>query len=140
MTAERWRTHAEILAVLARFEGLVTGYVPPAAYAIGLLPAVPRSAAEVFPMVSDGGRRLPASVLATVCGHVRGTATYRLTRAQLSDAIERLAPAEACTDYDHPNLVAWRAVAARAEQRTDAVIVAVFVQHRADSLWASPMS
>ena len=38
-----------------------------------------------------------------------------LSRAELAAAVESLAPAEACTALDHPNLAAWREVLAELE-------------------------
>ena len=53
---------------------------------------------------------LPGVVLAKVLGHDGSTATVPLTQAQLEAAVDSLAPAEACTTVEHPNLAAWRTV------------------------------
>ena len=66
-------------------------------------------------------------MLATVCGHARGTATYVLDEERLQEAIDLLAPVEACTAYDHPNLAAWRRLRAEVADRPDAQVVAVFL-------------
>jgi hypothetical protein len=53
-------------------------------------------------------------------GHDGSTAAIPLTRLQLEQAIACLAPAVACTYYDHPNLAEWR-------RSTGADIVAEFI-------------
>ena len=125
MTDARWTTTEEITAARERLEDAIDGYERPAAYALGL--AVPGEPEAVFPLVNQGANFLPAVVLATVCGHVRGTATYVLDGQRLQEAIDLLAPAEACTAYDHPNLAAWRRLRAEVTDRPDAQVVAVFL-------------
>ncbi len=127
MTDERWTTTEEIAAARQRMEDAIEGYERPAAYALGLTAGPGAAAGEVFPRVNRGENFLPAVVLATVCGHVRGTATYQLDRRQLQEAIDLLAPAEACTQYDHPNLAVWRQLRAASADRPDAQVVAVFL-------------
>jgi hypothetical protein len=124
VTDERWTTTEEITAAREGLEDAIDGYERPAAYALGL--AVPGEPEAVFPLVNQGANFLPAVVLATVCGHVRGTATYVLDGQRLQEAIDLLAPAEACTAYDHPNLAAWRRLRAEVD-RPDAEVVAVFL-------------
>ena len=46
---------------------------------------------------------------------------------QLAAAVESLAPAQACTAVDHPNLAAWRAALADLEGNPAREAVAVFV-------------
>ncbi len=127
VTHERWTTVEELAAARKRLEEAIDGYEPPAAYALGLIRDGDGAAEEVFPRVNRGGNYLPAIVLATVCGHVRGTATYVLDEQRLQEAIELLAPAEACTAMEHPNLAAWRQVRAELADRPDARVVAVFL-------------
>ena len=55
-----------------------------------------------------------------------GTRAYELTLQELDRAISLLAPAEACSDFTHPNLAAWREVRQEAESLTDPRPVAVF--------------
>jgi hypothetical protein len=64
----------------------------------------------VFGAVNGVGsiHRLPAAVLASVCGYTSRTATFRLTAAELGEAVTRLAPAEAALHWEHPNLWSWR--------------------------------
>lgn len=47
-------------------------------------------------------------VLAFVCGHSAGTATYEVSAEQLNEAAALLAPADAAVHMDHPNLWSWR--------------------------------
>ncbi|MFD7074861.1 inositol monophosphatase family protein [Nocardioides sp. NPDC059952] len=66
--------------------------------------------------------------MATVVGHKRGTAAYRLTRQQLERAIELISPAEAYVDYDHPNLWTWRdRLRPALTEDPEAEVVAVFI-------------
>ena len=139
VTDERWTTPEDLASARERLEAAINGYERPAAYALGLAggdgavvddgAAAENGAAaeDVFPRVNRGGNFLPAVVLATVCGHVRGTATYALDEQRLQQAIDLLAPAEACTDLDHPNLAAWRQVRAELADRPGAQVVAVFL-------------
>ncbi len=127
MTDERWTTPEEIAAARERMEAAIGGYERPAAYALGLAREDGAAAGGVFPLINSGANFLPAVVLATVCGHVRGTASYVLDEQRLQRAIDLLAPAEACTDYEHPNLVAWRQVRAELANQPSAQVIAVFL-------------
>ena len=60
-------------------------------------------------------------------GHDGSTASLPLSRAELAAAVESLAPAEACTDLDHPNLAAWREVLAELDGNPAREAQAVFV-------------
>lgn len=103
--SERWETVEEISAARRRFEESLPGWRRPAAYGVGR----PGGADGIeFVRVNDGEHPLPAAVLATVCGYRSTTGSFRLSKAELSRAIDLLAPAEACTAYEHPNLWAWR--------------------------------
>jgi hypothetical protein len=109
---ESWSTPAQIAAELAGLEAgleaaLGAPWERPLAWGI---------------MHEDGGGRivvdraeagdqrhpLAMTVLAVVAGDRGGTHTARIDAALLEAAIAMLAPAEACTDYDHPNLRTWR--------------------------------
>jgi hypothetical protein len=127
VTDERWTTAEEIAAARERMEAAIEGYERPAAFALGLAGEDGAAAGDVFPRVNSGANFLPAVVLATVCGHVRGTATYVLGEQGLQRAIDLLAPAEACTELDHPNLAAWRQVRAAMADRPGAQAVGVFL-------------
>jgi hypothetical protein len=102
--SERWATTEEIAAARRRFEAALPGWRPPMAYGVARLD----DGRIEFARVNVGDHALPAVVLATVCGHRAGSASYRLDAVGLGRAIELLAPAEACTAYEHPNLAAWR--------------------------------
>jgi hypothetical protein len=124
---ERWTTTEEIAAARERMEDAIDGYERPAAYALGRTVTSGPAPGDVFPVVNRGEAFLPAVVLATVCGHVRGTATYVLDGERLQQAIDLLAPAAACTALEHPNLAAWRRLRAELTDRPDARVVAVFL-------------
>jgi len=66
-------------------------------------------------------------VLAKTIGYASGTSTHVLSLAELTHAINGLAPAEACTTMDHPNLRAWRDIVAEVESNPYRGIVAVFI-------------
>jgi hypothetical protein len=104
---EEWSTKEDIAAAMERFEAGIEGWVRPAAHGIA-------SADGTFVTVNIAEHRLPAVVLATVLGHRTGTVSYPVTADQLDRAIDLLTPAEACTEYDHPNLAAWRRIRAGA--------------------------
>jgi hypothetical protein len=123
---ERWATTGEIAAAQRRFEAGLPGWRPPAAYGVGRLGADGRAE---FARIDLGDHPLPGVVLATVCGHPGGSASYRLDAAGLRRAIGLLAPAEACRAYEHPNLLAWRQL--RRELRAGDTVLAVFAADRA---------
>jgi len=74
--------------------------------------------------------RLPAAVLASVCGYTSRTATFLLSGAELAEAVSRLAPAEAALHWEHPNLWSWRELLDGAEPAS--TFVAFFVADPAD--------
>jgi hypothetical protein len=119
---ERWETTEEVLAALRRFEAGIPGWQAPAAYGVGRRGGDGR---VEFARIDRGDHPLPGVVLATVCGHRAGSASYLLDAAILRRAIELLAPAEACTAYDHPNLIAWRQLHGQLDQHD--TVIAVFV-------------
>jgi hypothetical protein len=120
---ERWETREEVLAARIRYESGIPGWRCPSLYAVGTRQDDGRIR---FPFICHGDHPLPAVVMATICGHEHGSAGYDLTVEQLSDAISRLAPAEACQDWDHPNLAAWREVRRAVTDDSVQRIVAVF--------------
>jgi uncharacterized protein (DUF952 family) len=119
-SAEQWPTPEEIAAARQRFEAAIPGWVAPRAYGLGRL----AGDRVEFVRVNVAEHPLPAVVLATVCGHRGGSASYRLDAAGLARAVNLLAPAEVCTAYDHPNLAAWRRLL---PELGDDSAVAVFV-------------
>jgi hypothetical protein len=117
--AEGWRTPEEIAAARDRFEAAIPGWRPPARYGVGR-----RVDADVeFARINTEHHRLPAAILATVCGHRGGSASYPLTLADLDRAIALLGPAEADTSQPHPNLWAWRGLRARLTDTDEAIAV-----------------
>lgn len=63
-------------------------------------------------------RPLPAVVLAYVCQHNTGSATYTLTVDEMQRAIDLLTPAEAAIHIPHPNLWSWRDLVEAADERS----------------------
>jgi hypothetical protein len=120
---ERWPTAGDVRAAGIRYAEQIPGYEPPVAYGVGRLDADE----IIFGHVNDvgGTHLLPAVILAFVCGHSAGTATYRLSAETFAGAIRLLAPAEACMIFDHPNLWSWRTLVEASI--LDATFVAVFV-------------
>jgi hypothetical protein len=125
MTAA-WTTPAELDAARETIAASIEGWVPPAAYAVGLTSAT-SSAEYEFPVINVGDHYLPAVVLAKTIAYSSGTSTHVLSVAELTHAINGLAPAEACTTMDHPNLRAWREMLAEVESNPFRGIVAVFI-------------
>ena len=119
---ERWATKEEIHAARERLEAGHAGWVRPAAYGVG----VHRDGETTFGLTNVGTSPLPAIVLAIECGHTSGSAAYELTPDRLAEAMAALAPAEACTELQHPNLVEWKRLAAEIEAKGGQA-VAVFV-------------
>ncbi|MBX6748152.1 MAG: hypothetical protein IRY85_00525 [Micromonosporaceae bacterium] len=117
---ERWATLEEIVAARDRFEAAIPGWQPPAAFGVG------RRVGDgvEFARINTERHQLPAVIMATVCGHRQGSASYRLTPGDLDRAIELLAPAEADTSQPHPNLWAWRELRARLADTAE--LIAVF--------------
>ena len=120
--AEAWSTTDDLVAARTRFAAAIPGYVTPASYTVA------RRDGErlTFGHLNVDGtlHQLPSAVLATVCGHVAGAATYDLSAAQFDAAIELLTPAEAATHVEHPNLWSWRAL--RADATPTSTYVAYF--------------
>ncbi|RJS45039.1 hypothetical protein [Nocardioides cavernaquae] len=110
-----------LAALRSEYSARIDGWVAPLAWGVAV--------GGSFPHVNlPGGMHGLASVaLVLGIGHDGSTATREVTPEQLAAAIELLAPAEACTSVEHPNLVVWRsALAARAP------LSAVFVADAAD--------
>ena len=127
-----WSTPEGLRAVRESIAATIPGWSAPAAYAVGI--GAGSGSREVgFPHVNaDGVHHLPAVVLAKVVGHPGGTATYDVTEDQLRSAVDTLAPAEACTAVEHPNLRAWRALLKQAQEVPGLTLTAVFVADLAD--------
>jgi hypothetical protein len=128
MTDLDWSTPEGLAAIRDHLAARLDAWHPPVAHAVGLSPAS-SSPEWVFGHVNapGGTHGLPAVVLATILGHDGSTATLPLGRGELAAAVESLAPAEACTAMEHPNLAAWRTVLAELEGNPAREAVAVFV-------------
>jgi 2,3,4,5-tetrahydropyridine-2-carboxylate N-succinyltransferase len=110
---QEWRTPEALVEARHEIERTMPAYIRPAAYALGIAIIGPSGVVldTMYPTVNLGtSHLLPAAVLAAACGYETGTAVKHLDPATLTAAIERLAPAEACVEADHPNLRAWRTV------------------------------
>ncbi len=123
-----WSTPAGLAAIKEHLAGRIDGWVQPVAHAVGVSSASSNPDWE-FPHVNvPGGRHgLAAAVLASVLRHDGSTATLPMTSAHLEAAIEALAPAEACTELEHPNLAAWRTALGHADDNPARELIAVFV-------------
>ena len=129
MTQPDWSTPEGLAAIKDAIAETIPGWSPPTAYAVGISSATSSPEPE-FPHVNrpGGGHNLPGVVLAKVLGHDGSTATVELTTAQLEAAAESLAPAEACTTSEHPNLAAWREVLGELRSNPARTAYAVFVR------------
>lgn len=123
-----WSTPEGIAAITQALASTIEGWQEPAAYAVGISSASSSPELE-FPHINPPGSAhgLPGVVLAKLLGHASGTQTYELSRPQLEAAVETLAPAQACTSVDHPNLAAWRTVLGELESNPARTAYAVFV-------------
>ena len=123
-----WSTPEGIAAITQALAATIEGWQEPAAYAVGISSASSSPELE-FPHINPPGSAhgLPGVVLAKLLGHASGTQTYELSRPQLEAAVETLAPAQACTSVDHPNLAAWRTVLGELESNPARTAYAVFV-------------
>ena len=127
-TDEAWSTDEDLRAARLRFVERLPGYEQPVAYGVGRLDDGELVLGHVN---RPGGQHLlPAVVLASVCGHSSGTATHVLTADQMAEAVARLAPAEAATHWDHPNLWSWRSLVNGGS--SDSTYVVFFVQNLDD--------
>lgn len=130
-----WSTPEGLKAIKEAVAATIPGWQPPAAYAVGLSSAS-SSPEPDFPHVNApaGAHNLPGVVLAKVLGHDGSTATIDLTATQLEAAVDALAPAEACTSVDHPNLAAWRRVLDELRSNPARTAYAVYVADLDDAV------
>jgi hypothetical protein len=126
--SETWVTDEDLSAARARFAAETPGFVFPRAYAV----ARRDGDSLTFGHVNEPGgiHRLPAAVLASCCDYVGTSGVYPLSREQLAEAVERLAPAEAATHWEHPNLWSWRELLAQADAGSE--FLAFFAVDAAD--------
>ena len=123
---ETWSTPEQIAAKLAEYEAaLAPHWERPLAWGILHQDAGGRIVVDRAE-VGEQRHLLAMTVLATVAGDRRGTHVARIDAAQLDAAITMLAPAEACTAYEHPNLRTWRYL--RGEIGESGTATAVFIR------------
>lgn len=114
-------TADEVDAFREALQASLRGFVMPTAYGVGVI----EGDAIRFPIVNRGGSHyLPAVVLASVLGYRSGSCAIRASADQLRQSVAKLAPVEACTDFKHPNLWAWRELL---QSSPNGEFVAVFV-------------
>ena len=120
---ESWTTLEDLAAARGRFAAGIPGYEPPKAFGVARVDAD----GLTFAHVNDVGgiHLLPAVILASVCGHRGGDATYELSAEAFAEVVRRLTPAGACAEIDHPNLWSWEPLLASADE--GASFVAIFV-------------
>jgi hypothetical protein len=117
---ERWETPEQIAAARSRYAAAIPGWQYPRLFGLGRLV----DGRVGFARINTAEHRLPAVVLATVCGHTAGSASYLLDVSDLDRALDMLAPAEADVSQPHPNLWAWRRF--RTDLGAGDVLVAIF--------------
>jgi hypothetical protein len=105
---ESWQTLDEIIAARTRIIASLSGWQHPAANGIGFVPLGEEPRAEHFPVVNTNDHVLPGAIASAVLGYRRGSCVLEVSRTALDLIIERLEPAEACTEVPHPNLWMWR--------------------------------
>ena len=110
---DAWPTDEDLRAAWHRFAASIPGYVQPTAYTLARRDTVGLTVGHLNK--PGGEHKLPAAVLASVCGYVNRSGVFRLTRDQVAEAVELLAPAEAATHWEHPNLWSWRELLSAAE-------------------------
>jgi hypothetical protein len=127
-SADPLDTPEKINAAMVAMTEAMPGWVPPAAYGVALVAGgTPGIASARFPVVNVGVHGFPALALGEITGRRDETATYVLSADQLERAVAIVAPAEAATMYQHPNLRSWRNLLADMQGVPDGQIVAVFI-------------
>ena len=124
--SDAWPTDEDLRAAHERFAARIPGYVQPTAYTLARRD--PGGLTVGYLNGPGGEHKLPAAVLASVCGYVNRSGVFRLSRDQAAKAVELLAPAEAATHWEHPNLWSWRKLLAGAEHGSS--FLAYFVAPR----------
>ena len=99
------------------------GFVPPTLHGSGVL--TPGGAVQVE-MVNKAGHDFPAMLLAALCDYRSGERAIEMSVDQVERAVKAMAPAEACSAYQHPNIAAWRRIASHVRGSPGSAAVAVF--------------
>lgn len=122
---EAWSTSAQIVAKRLEFEAaLGPDYRHAAAWGVLHEDEAEGVLVDRINVAGVDEHHLPAAVMATVLGYRRGSASIPFGAAEMDRAIDMLLPAEACTEFGHPNLWAWRAL--RSSLGPEPRFVAVF--------------
>ena len=121
-----WVTSDDLRQARERFTASIPGWVQPVVH--GLVTTI--DGVTRVQVVSGLDHRLPAVVLGSVIGRVAGTETREVSPAQLAQAVDLLAPAEAALFCPHPNLWTWR----RVLTESPSAIYAVFIDDLADAV------
>lgn len=130
-----YETVAQLQTAKAALIAEMPGWVPPAAYALGV--SVNGSKIDWRATNHRGIHGFPAVALSKVLGYRDGSATYRLDLDAFNSAIDILEPAGACKHYEHPNLWAWQALRAEIphDQLPDGLeILVVFIGDETDQV------
>ena len=104
-------------------ENLMDGFIRPRLHGSGILEP---DGGILVEMVNNEGHDFPAMLLGALCGYSSGDVAFEMTVEQIDIAIGAMAPAEDCTDFQHPNIAAWRRIAARLREDKNARAIAVF--------------
>jgi hypothetical protein len=112
-----------LAALRAEYSDRIPGWVPPVVWAV----AVDGAFSHVN--LPGGTHGLASVALALGIGHDGASATLALTPQQLAAAVDLLAPAEACTSVEHPNLAVWRSALAAGRS-----LSAVFIADASDAV------
>lgn len=118
---------------MQHFASRMSGWQTPAAYGVVLVPQSLLGTSGVhFSVVNVPVHGLPAMVMGLLTGRRAETGTYELSPSELDAAIALLAPAEAARMFNHPNLLAWRQIAADWRRDSSAHVFVVFVSDFSD--------
>ena len=135
MSQETWETPEKIAVAMRRFAGRMRGWEAPAAYGVVLVPQSRLGTSAVhFSVVNVPVHGLPAMVMGLLTGRRSEAGTYDLSPSELDGAIALLAPAEAARMFNHPNLFAWRQIAADWRRDPSAQAFVVFIADFSDEV------
>ncbi len=135
MNQEAWDTQEKIDAAKQRLAARMPGWRAPTAYGVALVSQASLETSEVrFPVVNVPVHGLPALVLGLLTGRRDESGTYELSPNELEAAIALLAPAEAARMMTHPNLLAWRKLAAAWREDPSARLFVVFIADLGDAV------
>ena len=113
-TSAPFATREQLLSHVAEIEAR-PGYTKPKAFGVGTATIAPSGKVldAAYAATSVDENLGAAAVIADICGHKSGTATYRVTDDQIERCLAAFAPMLADDDPDgskHPNIAALKAV------------------------------